>query len=220
MNRPSNKQIDDAWARVQGKRPSRPEQKPAAPASLMDQMAQDAGISAPAATAPDTGRMKLLADAVQKLSKVQAQIAQAEQAMAALKETEKTLATKTIPDMFDELGMKKFSLTNGTEVSVDTGFASNISSDHQLEAFAWLSANGHDGLIKHDLTVKLKRNEQELYDDIKKDLQILGADFNDKEYIHPQSLKAFVNEQMNNGSDIPQDVFGVYPIRVAKLKTE
>jgi hypothetical protein len=68
------------------------------------------------------------------------------------------------------------------------------------------------------VVIKLKKGEKELYDDLVSDLTLMGVDYGDKEYVHPMTLKAFVKEQMTNGSDIPQEAFGIFPIRITKLK--
>jgi hypothetical protein len=45
-----------------------------------------------------------------------------------------------------------------------------------------------------------------------------GLDPAVKESVHPQTLNAFVKEQLTSGKDLPADLFGVYVGSRAKLK--
>ena len=41
-----------------------------------------------------------------------------------------------------------------------------------------------------------------------------------KEKVEPSTLTAFVREQINNGNDVPMDLFGVYVANKTKIKGE
>ena len=44
-----------------------------------------------------------------------------------------------------------------------------------------------------------------------------GVKYDRKQAVHPSTLKSFVKQSLENGEDIPEDVFGVYRQTVAKL---
>lgn len=159
-----------------------------------------------------------LSELCQKQISIENQISDAEESIKKLKKDLAEYRDNKIPDLFDELGMSKFSLTDGTEVSVERGFVGNITAKTQKEAFAWLKKNKHGDIIKHDFTVKMKSGQDEQVKELREELGLLGVTYAEKSSVHPQTLKAFVNEQMNQGTDIPQDAFNIFPIRKAKIK--
>jgi len=127
------------------------------------------------------------------------------------------VSEKQIPDLFDEMGLGEIKLDDGAKVKVDRSFASSISKKNQPEAFSWLRGNGHGSLIKHTLGISLNKGDDELAGKISAYVTNLGLTVTDKEAVHPSTLKAFVREQMEQGSDIPQDVFSVYPVAKTKI---
>lgn len=145
-------------------------------------------------------------------------IAEYESCLEELQKKLKDVSEFKIPDLFDELGFDKITLKDGSKVEVKRGYAATISAEHKEAAFDWLKKNEHDGIIKHDVIAKLKKGENEEHEKIIAFLNKEGLTYEDKEHIHPATLKSFINEQMEKGSDLPQEVFGVFPIRKTKIK--
>jgi glutamyl/glutaminyl-tRNA synthetase len=195
---------NDAWRGVTGETKK----------SILGMIVEDSESKEP--QLPDNEKLKALSEALIKMKKLESKITELSNELKIYTDIYNLIRSVTIPDIFDELGMRSFTLSDGTKAWVDRSFAASISKKNEEAAFNWLSENGHDGIIKHDVVVKVK-GEEELHRQIIAGLKKLEADYEDKQYIHPQSLKAFVREQMEKGSDIPQDVFGVFPVRVAKI---
>jgi hypothetical protein len=210
--KPSESEIDAAWDSVQGRIPKKVQQN-----NLAGMMASDAEEASTAM--PSADKLKDLTSIIKKMQTLEDQIEKTSAILAEHTKAYQILQQQTVPDIFDEIGISNFTLADGTKVSVSRVYVASISEDRKPAAFEWLRENGHEAIIKHDLTVKLKKGEEEAYKDIKQDLGLFGVDFSDKEYVHPQTLKAFVGEQMNKeGSTLPQETFGVFPIRIAKVK--
>ena len=51
---------------------------------------------------------------------------------------------------------------------------------------------GYDSIIKHDVISKFKKGETAEHDNLVKVLIDLGVTFEDKKYVHPQTLKSFI----------------------------
>ena len=135
-----------------------------------------------------------------------------------LKEEEKEISSKKIPDLFDEIGMSQIKLKTGETITIKKSFAAHVSEANKPVAFAWLEKNGHEAIIKHEITTIFKKGDLNERSLIEKKLKELGLTYKEKSSIHPMTLKSFIKEQMEIGSDIPQDYFGVYPIRETKIK--
>lgn len=132
------------------------------------------------------------------------------------KEKINKLSMNTIPDFFDEMGLSKVALTDGTAVEIIRKYVAHIKEENKAAVFKWLKKNKHAALIKHDLTAKIKKGELKEYKQILKEIKKLGISFTDKKNVHAGTLNAFVNEQVEEGVDLPEE-FGVFPLRITKL---
>lgn len=185
---------------------------------MASMLMEDADRNKAAESAGSIQALGRLSELCKKQMSIEDQISDAEESIKKLKKELAEYRDNKIPDLFDELGMSEFTLTDGTGISVERGFVGNITAKTQAAAFKWLKKKGHADIIKHDFTVKLKSGEDESAKELREELKLLGLTYAEKSSIHPQTLKAFVNEQMDKGSDIPQDAFNIFPIRKAKIK--
>jgi len=179
---------------------------------------EDSGDNKPPKSAGSIAALGRLSKLCTKQMSIEDKISDAEENIEKLKKELAEYRDNKIPDLFDELGMSEFTLTDGTGITVERGFVGNITAKTQNKAFKWLKKNGHGDIIKHDFTVKLKSGEDEQAVELREELGLLGVTYAEKSSIHPQTLRAFVNEQMDKGSKIPQDAFNIFPIRKAKIK--
>ena len=101
---------------------------------------------------------------------------------------------------------------------VEEFYRAHISEANRVAAHQWLVDNGHAGIIKHEVTVKFGKDENKKADDAINKLKQLGHDPAVKQGVHPQTLNAFVKEQLTKGKDIPSETFGIYVGSRAKIK--
>ena len=66
----------------------------------------------------------------------------------------------------------------------------------------------HGGIIKHEVFLSSVRTKGRKLLDAVQSLKQKGLDPAVKESVHPQTLNAFVKEQMTSGKDLPADLFG------------
>jgi len=170
------------------------------------------------AEVPRTAKLDELSKLLQDLDLVNGEVEALQEHLKEAEERQKELSMGKIPDLFDELGLSVIKMKDGKVVEINRSFAATISAENKDDCFNWLRKNGHDGIIKHDLTVKLKKGEEAEVAALISDLNERGLTYSDKEHVHPMTLKAFVREQIEKGSDLPQDKFGVFPIRKTKIK--
>ena len=185
--------------------------------NLFDEMAKD-GAREKANNGLDETKLSELTALCRAMRRAEQDLEKAEEAVKSAKEVLFNYQNIRIPDLFDEMGLSQIELTDGSKVEVKRSFAASISEKNKLTCFNWLIANGHSDIIKHDLTVSLKKGENEDYEKIKSRLDEVGATYKDKEHVHHATLKAFVKEQIENNVDIPQEAFGVFHIRITSIK--
>lgn len=139
-------------------------------------------------------------------------IDEAEQVLNALKEERKTIEERALPDMFEEIGLESLTLANGTTVSLKKFPVGRLTQTTRQQALQWLRENYHDGIINNTFKVGLKTHEREQADQMEHFLRENNIPFENKEDVHPSTLKAFIKEQAEN-EGFPKDLFNVYEVR-------
>jgi hypothetical protein len=182
--------------------------------SLLEEMEGDA--RAPQQTPAE--RLKALVPLVKTMQERKSEVDRLEEELKLANEALRYVSEVQIPDLFDELGLEEIKV-EGKKVTVTRGYAASITQETAPVAFKWLRDNGHGEIIKHTVAVELKKGEEESHEKLVKFLSESGQTYSDKEAVHPQTLKAFVTEQMKTpGVELPQDVFHVFPLRQTKIK--
>ena len=169
---------------------------------------------------PSKKKLSELSSLVSQLVDYEEQIKEAEDDLKFLKEKFAELQTKKIPDFFDEIGLSRLDLTDGAEIIIVRKFVGGITAKNKDKCHKWLAKNGHEALIKHDVITKLKKEEKKEHKELIKILDKLKVTYQDKEYVHPSTINAFINEQMTAGSKFPEKLFNVFPLRFAKINTK
>ena len=148
------------------------------------------------------GRISSLANQVIDLEK---EIASVEADLKTMKEKKRQLTEDLIPAVMTEHGVAEVTLASGGKVSVKKFYSCTIPADKTDKAFDWLRDNGHEGLIKHRLTVDFTRDKDDQALRVKKELEDKGLYPGDKEWVEPSTLRGFAREQIESGGDIPPD---------------
>lgn len=145
------------------------------------------------------------------------QIVEAQIALGELEDKRKKIARTQIPDIMDELGMQSFKLADGSTLDVKTSINASISEDNKPAAFAWLTEHEKDGIIKTKVTSEFGKGEIEAAREAVKALTEAGFGAMLDQSVHPMTLKSFVKEQLEEGVNIPLEVFGVFEFKEAKI---
>lgn len=150
----------------------------------------------------------------------EARVIELEEELKETKDKLRQISERDLPDAMDEAGVEDFTLKDGRKVTVKIEYYASIPKHQQPLAFSWLRERGHDGIIKRNVTAKFGKGQdalaQRIVELIRENAE--GTPVDDKQSVHHQTLKAFVREQMEQGVDIPQDVFGIHIRNVARVK--
>jgi uncharacterized protein YfcZ (UPF0381/DUF406 family) len=150
---------------------------------------------------------KRLSDKVLELKDLEDEITNAEESLKKLKEKAKVVSSVEIPAMMDDMQITKLKLKDGESVEIKKIYGASIPKDQQESAFTWLRNNGLGDVIKNDITVTFGRGEDNkatAYADLAK-----GQGFEpvQKIGVNPMTLKALVRERLENGQDVPEELF-------------
>jgi len=138
----------------------------------------------------------------------------------ALADEIEVLETKVIPDAMAKIGMTRFELTGGFEVSVEKGVTGSITKEHKAAAHEFLEKNNYGSLIKRVITIEFGMGEEKWAAKFLRDLAARKRPlkFDRTDAVHAGTLKKFVRERIeaeNAGTvppekKLPRDLFGVY----------
>lgn len=123
-----------------------------------------------------------------------------------------------LPLAMEEVGLESFSLTTGEKVEIKKTIKASIPASERDRAFAWLRDNGHGSLIKNEAVASFGRGEDKKAQQLVKFCTTNSIEVNRKESVHPQTLSAFVREQLEAGTRIPMETLGVIQLQEAKIK--
>lgn len=162
--------------------------------------------------------MHELAALAEEQAAAEAAVAQAEADLKEKKETLRLLSEVAIPELWENAGYAPGTILKtktGLSITVTETTRANISKDRMGPATAWLREHGHQFLIKR--TLKVLPGDDEQGDELMRRFSDDGLDFSDETKVNAQSLSKFVREMLAEGEEVPQDLFGVYRQRKAKI---
>tara|TARA_S200002703_G_C3797042_1_gene246123 strand:+ start:2228 stop:2761 length:534 start_codon:yes stop_codon:yes gene_type:complete len=154
--------------------------------------------------------LKALSEKSNQLQKLDDAIKEAEQTLGQLKAEYRELSEVDIPSMLSELGLSEITLKDGNKISTSTYYSARISEDKRDEAFQWLNNNGFGDIVKNTVSVSFGREEDDSAKKLVDSLEDNGYATAQKKWVEPMTLKAFVREQVEKGSDLPLETFNVY----------
>jgi len=134
------------------------------------------------------------------------------------KEALRNLTDERIPDALKEIGMAKFEMIDGSEIEVKPFYSASIPVDRRGEAYEWLRAHGYDDIIKNTVSVQFGRGEDDAAGDLINVIRKQGLLPEQAEKIESQTLKAWVREMVEKGTEFPTELFGAYTGFKAKIK--
>lgn len=166
----------------------------------------------------DEEKLGMLARLANMLNDRQQKVAALEKDLKNAKQDLTRLEEETIPAFMQELGVASIKLKDGKTVSITSQVYASISQANHDAAMEWLIKNGHEDLIKLTITGTFGKDEYELAVDVRNRLTKEGAKVSSDENVHPQTLRAFIREQLEQGVAIPLDVFGARTVTKATIK--
>jgi hypothetical protein len=139
-----------------------------------------------------------------------------------------------LPAAMDEVGMRKFQLKDGSEVTIKDIMTASFPADGAIEkargderdelmdrrerCLDWLDAQGGNPLIKHAVIAELGKDSGELLEAVKAMLTKIGITPQTKLAIHNGSLVKFLKEKLAMSVEVPLDDFKVFIGQESKIK--
>jgi hypothetical protein len=168
----------------------------------------------------ESDKLAQLAVLAQQQIDLEDAIAQDEKKLDAKREELRILAEKTLPELMDGLGMEEFSTRSGLRIKVAEAIRASIPKARQKEAVDWLDDHGYENLVKREFNILFGKEEEAWANRFAADLAKRKHQLNVKQdaSVHNRTLVAFVKEQLEEGKELPLDLFGVFRQRYAKIE--
>jgi hypothetical protein len=154
-----------------------------------------------------------------RAKELEADIKELEDSTSERKNQLRKLLEETIPAMLQELGMADFTMADGSKITVKPFYSASIPEENRAQAYEWLRDHGYDDIIKNTVSVRFGRGEDGLCDTLLNQLREQNYPVEQAQKIEPQTLKAWVREQVERGSEFPSELFGVYVGQRATIKS-
>lgn len=164
----------------------------------------------------DLSSIGALAKRAKQLEK---EIEEIESVLKERKEQQRKLLEESIPGMLQELGMKTFTMADGSKIEIKAYYSASIKEENRAVAYEWLRKNGYDDIIKNTVSVRFGRNEDKLCEALINQLREQNYPVEQTEKIEPQTLKAWAKEMVERGVEFPTETFGLYTGHKATIKS-
>ena len=162
--------------------------------------------------------LKAVADLARQAVMLEKDIEDLENTVAEKKEALRNLTDERIPEALREIGMAEFKMTDGSIIEVKPFYSASIPADRRGEAYEWLRAHGYDDIIKNTVSVQFGRGEDDAAGELINVIRKQGLLPDQAEKIESQTLKAWVREMVEQGTEFPTELFGAYIGQKAKIK--
>tara|TARA_R110002020_G_scaffold16580_3_gene58571 strand:+ start:1021 stop:1575 length:555 start_codon:yes stop_codon:yes gene_type:complete len=128
------------------------------------------------------------------------------------------ITDEQLPEALEEMNLQKFTLTDGSEISVKPIYSASIPKDRRDEAYGWLRENGFGDLVKNNITVTFGRGEDEKAVEFQGLAMSNGFEPIQLEKVEPMTLKGWLRERVEAGDAVPLDLFGAFISNRATIK--
>jgi hypothetical protein len=155
-----------------------------------------------------------------KAIEIQDRIKKGQQLLKDLGKDHERLVRFDIPELLAEVGLATVKTDQGFTIEVKRMLTASIPATRMEEAVGWLRKNGLDDIVKSQVVLDFGKGEIKTQAKAVTLLRSKGFTPAEKQSIHPQTLKAFVRECLEDGVNIPMETFGVFEFQEAKIKKE
>tara|TARA_R100000750_G_scaffold58611_1_gene46447 strand:- start:1000 stop:1581 length:582 start_codon:yes stop_codon:yes gene_type:complete len=169
----------------------------------------------------DDTQLETLSENITRFLRIGGMIGNTEERLRKLKEQYRQLSEEDLPQKMAELGMQDLRLEDGSRITIDMFYATRINQNNRNAAHDWLREQGHGDIIKNVVSVTFGKGEDDTALETVTLLEQEGLLPDQKESVHPSTLKAFVKERIESGDNAftpeTQKLFSVYQGKRTKI---
>jgi len=184
--------------------------------------------------APTSNELGAVSGLAERQRNLEDEIASLEALLKQAKKNLRIVSEQDLPLLMQSLNIKEFKLNDGTRVSVNEIVSGSIPSQgaidkskgdirdelklRQQRCFEYLRKNKADALIRNVVEVQFQSGEDKHCDAFVKELAEKDHLYSLKAGVHPQSLNAWLKEQLVGGKNVPYEDFRLFTGHRAKIE--
>lgn len=182
----------------------------------------------------DPAKVALVVDNARRMMRLEMEIADIEQKLRTKQEEYDKLSTDELPGLMESVGIKTLPLANGYTLDLKPVFRASLPAKSTIEkandeerpillarftdGLKWLRKHKAGDLIKNTLKLDLGKGQDAVVKEFMALAKRLKVSVDRSETVHPGSLGKFLREQLEIGTDVPFETFGVFDGRKAEIK--
>jgi len=166
---------------------------------------------------PKDDELKTVAELANEQIRLEGLVAEQELALKVLKEQLTRVSELSLPAALEAFGLTTVTLLDGSKVTVKENIYAGITEENEEAAFEWLEATDNEGIIKNEVKCPFGKGQDAEAKRLVDLLSSQGYSFINARTVHPQTLKAFVRKQLEEGLPVPTDIFSIHVRKVASI---
>lgn len=166
----------------------------------------------------DPKKLADLSSLAADLFEAQREVEELETQLANAKEKVRVLGEVTIPELMAEVGVEQLKTSSGITVKVASRVRASIPADMREAAYDWLDSHGHGGMVRREVKVGFRKEQEELASELLDELRPRFPDARWDRNVHHSTLAAWVRNMLKEGKEVPQGLFSLYEQRITKLE--
>lgn len=162
------------------------------------------------------GKISALADSMADLNQ---QIEKAQDEVERLERERDALAEHRLPELFEQVGMKEIKTQRGVHLVLKKKIHHSVSKDRKAAAMRWLEEHGHGGMIKNTVVVAFNKGQEREVTELLETLETSFENVRTDKEVASASLGALIRGLLEEGREVPHDVFGIHDANVVEIVT-
>ena len=131
------------------------------------------------------------------------------------------LRSEKIPELLARYDLSEIKLKNGKKISITQKYFCSLPKNDLTKrdsSLAWVQKNNGSDIIKSTINISFSKEEFKAFKSTKDILFKNQIPFLEKEDIHPATLKAYLKESIEQGLEVPHNLFNLFIKNDTKIK--
>lgn len=168
----------------------------------------------------DTNLLASISAAADQLKDALEEVEKRKGELAAAEHTAKTLSERIIPELMERAKMESFRTSTGLNVSIGEKIQATIPKAKKPDALGWMKAKGYGNLIRTEIVAEFDTGKEAealaLFENIRKLNTVNHTSVESN--IHPSTFRSWAIKRLEEGIELPSDLFSIFRQRQASLE--
>ena len=171
--------------------------------TLLAEMAADSGKASDQIDELEEGKLDAIARLANKAAELEAEVVEAERLLKQAQNAYREITDDQLPAALDAVGLEKFTMKDGSEISVKETYHASNPVNRRPEAYTWLRDHDFGDIVKNNVTVSFGRGEDKAAKDFVDLCDTKGYVPDQIEKVEPSTLRAWLRERVESGDPVP-----------------